>query len=1185
MSKGVFLILLIAFLSFIYCLGQCPVAEFQVVSSGCVQQNIYIENTSVNGSSFEWDFCSGDLEFNPSATFIAAGTSFFRARSFRMIQDDNGQWFGFAVDEPNNLLVRFEFGASPDNTPLVAVVGNPASKLQSPMDIDFIQDGGQWYAFVANKNGNNLLRLNFGTNLTATPSVVDMGSLGILTSPTGLDVIKYQSGIYLFVTSRFPDQVVMIQFGTSVLNAPVISTYTVPGASDLRSISFIQECDKWFGLVSSYNTGALYYIYFNNGLDNPPVINQLNIPSAGYSFPAAVRLVNEGGNYFAFVQSAFPAHLYRINFGESIVDLTGTFENLGNLGISADNHAFDVVGFNSYWRGFSIDLSGTIPGSGRLFRISFPENCATTLRVFQDDSPPVVQYTTSGTYRIALKAKSATGGQDHYAANLIIHPSVAPDIDFVSVNECVTFPVHFTSLNTSGNITHYTWDFGDSQTSVLADPQHIYFSPGTYLVTLEVEATNGCHNEVRKMKRLFTKPVADFELPAASPVCTGQLYELNNTSVFDLGSNISWGWEINGSGVSTAQHLQTEFTAPGPHAIRLVAAIPGCFDEVTKNITTVIEGPAVNFSYSGNCQLDPVHFTNLTVGSVSAFHWDFGDGNTSDQPNPAHIFSSSGVFNVQLSATNAAGCLNSVSRTVTIYSRPQTDFSVALPPFSCSGTPTQFTDLTPNPSDSNIASWLWNFGDTGATSTVRNPQHTYMSAGTYPVSLTATTNFGCSATVQKDVQIFASPVVNFTHSSPCRSVPVQFNDVTPGGVQSRLWQIESAFYTTQNPVHTFSTSGTKSVTLTITGTNGCIGIKSQNITVPSVLVPDFMAERTCTNQQTVFTSLTNDTADPITTFNWNFGTAGTASGNPATATFTSTGSPSVSLTVITQTGCSYTRTKNVSISAAPVASFTVSADAGGAPLTVNFNNTSTGASAYLWQFGDAAGTTSTVTSPQFTYTEVGTYISELTAFNSLNCLSKVVRTIHVVIPVLDVRLSLLELLNSSGGVTPAVTIMNASNIPVANPVVDYDLSGMSVVREVLPVTIAPNASYRHVSPILLPVLPSSAYVCAAVIIPDTTPADNRFCAGLESTGFAVSPFPNPVSRQQQLTVSWAAASEGQAVVQLYNMAGQEVLSEKVSSVQGYNSVLLNTSRLNEGMYLLRVRVNNRAFSFRIQVIQ
>ncbi len=276
MVKHGLLFLFLTALARVY--AQCPVAGFTAPATACLQENIFVENTSTSATSYQWDFCSGDLQFAPAASFVTASSFIFRARVFRMVQDTNGMWFGFAIDEPNNTLVRFDFGNSPDNTPTVTSLGNPGSAFQNPIDLDFLLQDNQWYALVANTNGNNLLRLDFGGSLTNNPAVINLGSFGVLNAPSGVDVIKDQNEWYAFVTIRTPEAVISLRFGNSILNTPAVSAYPVAGASGLRSLSFVKECDRWFAMVSSYNNGMLFYLFFDNGINAPPVINAVNIP-------------------------------------------------------------------------------------------------------------------------------------------------------------------------------------------------------------------------------------------------------------------------------------------------------------------------------------------------------------------------------------------------------------------------------------------------------------------------------------------------------------------------------------------------------------------------------------------------------------------------------------------------------------------------------------------------------------------------------------------------------------------------------------------------------------------------------------------------------------------------------------------------------------------------------------------
>lgn len=145
------------------------------------------------------------------------------------------------------------------------------------------------------------------------------------------------------------------------------------------------------------------------------------------------------------------------------------------------------------------------------------------------------------------------------------------------------------------------------------------------------------------------------------------------------------------------------------------------------------ETPVADFSAdvtSGQTPLT-VNFTDLSTNTPTSWAWDFGDGGTSTDQNPTHIYSTVGIYTVTLTATNVAG------------SDPETkvDYITAgIVTADFSGTPlsgtepltVSFTDLSAGPPDT----WLWDFGD-GESSTVQNPVHVYSTSGSYTVSLTA----------------------------------------------------------------------------------------------------------------------------------------------------------------------------------------------------------------------------------------------------------------------------------------------------------------------------------------------------------------------------------------------------------------------------------------------------------------
>jgi PKD repeat protein len=126
--------------------------------------------------------------------------------------------------------------------------------------------------------------------------------------------------------------------------------------------------------------------------------------------------------------------------------------------------------------------------------------------------------------------------------------------------------------------------------------------------------------------------------------------------------------------------------------------------------------------------------------SISSWFWDFGDGSTSTERYPRHDYLSSGVYTVSLTITDTAGAQDTEIKTGLIAvgrSAPLRAQFAAKSRIVTTSTPVEFVDM----SSGSITSGLWDFGD-GATSTKKNPSHTYTTAGTYPVTLTVSSSSG-----------------------------------------------------------------------------------------------------------------------------------------------------------------------------------------------------------------------------------------------------------------------------------------------------------------------------------------------------------------------------------------------------------------------------------------------------------
>ncbi len=980
---------LIGFISFtLY--AQPPIADFQVADKACRNENIILTNESSGAVSYQWEFCRGGIGNTPvsiNSTFLSPGN----ALEGTTLIYDGTQWYGFIANTNANGILRLNFGSDLISAPTVSDLANPGNLLDRPRDISIIHSGTDWYALVTNFNPvsgiSKIVRLSFGASLTNAPVAQDLGDFGgRLMQAYAIEWTADQSEWIAIVSDRSQRKLLLINFHNSPLNNPSVSTDFIevflPNGGFLKDFSILRDLSGWHA-VAIVENGNVFKLGFTNQLFEIPIIHNItsSVPLTG--FPNNVVLVRDVDCFYALILQ-FEGDLLRLDFGKSMQNLTPAFQNMGKLGTLANMQGLAFCKVNNQWVGYSTSVSN------QLKRILFNSECsaAPSSSTFQT---PALMFSGSSMKPISLEVVNSFGEKRYVLDSILIKTN--PTAHFTFALNCAGQSTLFADASTDDDvITNWQWDFGDpasgaSNTSTVANPAHTYSTPGSYPVTLTVTDDCGDANTI-------IQPVQENDLDAitlgitpAGPVCSFQDISFSPQTSTGIASVSQAEWSFGDGNESTQIQPTYQYETFGLVNVQLNAVVSQCFKSASIPLV-VNEGPQVQFNFTGNCQQEVIQFSNQTVGSVTGYTWDFNDGPNSTEADPIHIFSNTGVYDVTLTASNLAGCNNTKTKSVPIYSKPQVNFFLSPPPLSCNGTPSQFNDLTPNPTDSNIASWSWNFGDAGSsqnTSALRNPQHTYANAGSYDVSLVVSTNFSCSETIQLPVTISQSPIADFNHEAPCEDELVSFSDVSTGTIDSWDWMIGGTVYATQNPAHTFVNSGNTSATLIVNASNDCISSINKSIVVPAKLSPDFSVDRNCTEQQTLFTDITNATADPVSSSTWDFGGLGIASGASANFTFTNTGNVNVEMTITTQTGCVYPVSKIVNITSSPQANFTASPEAGAPPLAVQFTNTSAGSTSYLWSFNDSENTTNTQTSPMFTFQELGEYEVNLVAYNTIGC--------------------------------------------------------------------------------------------------------------------------------------------------------------------------------------------------------
>jgi gliding motility-associated-like protein len=143
-------------------------------------------------------------------------------------------------------------------------------------------------------------------------------------------------------------------------------------------------------------------------------------------------------------------------------------------------------------------------------------------------------------------------------------------------------------------------------------------------------------------------------------------------------------------------------------------------------------------------------YTSNSSAAQSTYIWNFGGHDFSTQASPVHCFTVAGTWPVSLTLTDANGCVNTATTSVTTFAIPTASFTYGQQPVSVLAPEVQFN----NQSTSGL-NYNWIFGDTaGVSYSATNPMHIYSSAGDYTVTLTVSTNQGCSAITHEIIQIF-----------------------------------------------------------------------------------------------------------------------------------------------------------------------------------------------------------------------------------------------------------------------------------------------------------------------------------------------------------------------------------------------------------------------------------------------
>jgi len=440
-----------------------------------------------------------------------------------------------------------------------------------------------------------------------------------------------------------------------------------------------------------------------------------------------------------------------------------------------------------------------------------------------------------GGHSVSVKAQDTKNAEDTQSFTLTVTKIYTPPVaQFTADNTTglAPFTVSFTDLST-GDITAWQWDFGDSSTSSLQNPQHTYTKTGIFTVTLSVTGPAGNtsiikENFIRVYNSVLTANFSAYPATGPAPL----VVQFSDSSRGDI---TAWQWDFGDSTGSALQNPQHTYALAGAYTVKLRIIGPAGSDSLVQHdFINVFSSELVpDFAATPRQGLAPltVQFSDSSQGEISSWVWDFGDSTRSTLQNPEHTFINPGAYTVKLKITGPTGSDSLLRQDyINVYNSELIPAFGAAPRTGSAPLTVQFSDS----SQGDITAWEWDFGDSQKSS-LQNPEHTYTTTGTFTVKLKVTGPAGTHSLIKENYIIVTlpPPVARFGATPIEGNVPlsVQFADSSQGNITTWFWSFgDNTFTYNQNPQHIYFWEGLFTVTLVVSGPDG-----ADTLTIPDMI--------------------------------------------------------------------------------------------------------------------------------------------------------------------------------------------------------------------------------------------------------------------------------------------------------------------------------------------------------------
>jgi gliding motility-associated-like protein len=786
-----------------------PVVDFTLPDSSCVGAQINITNLTTGGSTFYWNFCSGNANSDPTGVNIGNAGNLLDVPTYITLVQDGNNYYSFISCQFAG-IIRYFHGTSFSHNPIswtnlgtFGLLGNHIEGIQVK------KDNGNWVGFVC--NNTTLVRLNFGTSLANTPTATDVGPFAGLDMLHGLIVLKEGTTWLAFATCSTGNKFVKFNFGTTLNNIPILTDFGTLGViSNPAPLCIVQENLLWYALLNCNNIN-LVRLSFGNSLLNVPTGENLGNPG-GYNLAGGLSILRDCD----LTSGYFTNYLTNGQLGKLIFTggVTGTVTGqiLGNIGNLNLPHSFSEI----FRQNDTLFAYITNRGSNTLTRLTFPPCANASVPSSTLFNPLPFSYNQPGTYNVRLIVNEGMPDQVSLCKTIVIGPvpvvDLGPDRIFCSDTSTI--------LDAGPGFTTYLWSTGATTRTITVSVTGIYYVTVT---------KTGC--SASDTVNVSFYPVTSVNLGPDTTVCLGQ------SVTFDAGpcAGCTYLWTDLATGLPVGTN-QTFTTAQAGTYKATVTNTVGCqaMDTVQLfTITSVVvtNDPLAKSICSGNstniiltANVPDATFSWYASGSSSFVSgYSPGTGDTINQ-----VLTNTNTVNetVTYSITPAfANCPGTTAAyIVTVIPLLTVNVSIAASAnIICPGTPVTFTATPTN--GGTIPYYQWNVN--GINTGPNSPIYTYTPFNNDAVYCLLTSDLNCSSgnpATSNTIHVTfyqVTPINLGPDTTICPGNTITFNAGACSGC-SYLWSNLTTGQQNIGTGQTFTTGDTGAYCVAVTDSNSCI---------------------------------------------------------------------------------------------------------------------------------------------------------------------------------------------------------------------------------------------------------------------------------------------------------------------------------------------------------------------------